>query len=263
MSDEDPVLVHEADGVAHVVLNRPEARNALNLPMCHGLSEAFARLDADDGVGAVLLRANGPAFCAGADLKEREGRDESWVRRRRLASFAAYEAIERCSKPVVALVHGAVVGSGGEIAMSCDFIVAADDASFRFPEPHWGTVGATQRLQRVIGKRRAKELLFTARTMPVDEAADVGLVARTVPAAELAAEGERVAATIASAPRLAMSLTKQAIDLGSETDLPKGIRIEMAAIERCLADGGWRGGVEDFATAMRESRSRAAAGEGS
>ncbi|GAA4231826.1 enoyl-CoA hydratase [Actinomadura meridiana] len=262
MTEDEPVLVREADGVAHVVLNRPEARNALNLPMCHGLSEAFTRLDADDSVGTVLLRANGPAFCAGADLKERDGRDENWVRARRIASFAAYEAIERCSKPVVALVHGAVVGSGGEMAMSCDFIVAADDATFRFPEAHWGTVGATQRLQRVIGKRRAKELLFTSRVMPVDEAADVGLVARTVPAAELLAAGEKIAATIAGAPRLAMALTKQAIDLGSETDLAKGIRIEMSAIERCLADGGWRGGVEDFAAAMRESRARSTAQEG-
>ncbi|TYB42206.1 enoyl-CoA hydratase/isomerase family protein [Actinomadura chibensis] len=251
---DDPVLVEEADGVAHVVLNRPESRNALNLAMCHRLNEVFARLDAADDIGAVLLRAAGPAFCAGADLKERKGRDEGWVRARRLASFAAYEAIERCAKPVVALVHGPVVGSGGEIAMSCDFIVAADDATFRFPEPHWGTVGATQRLQRVVGKRRAKELLFTSRTMPAAEAVAVGLVARTVPAAELLATGAELAATIAGAPRLAMALTKQAVDLGAETDLAKGIRIEMAAIERCLADGGWRGGVEDFAAAMRAGR---------
>ncbi|MFC6882258.1 MULTISPECIES: enoyl-CoA hydratase/isomerase family protein [Actinomadura] len=246
--DDDPVLVSRSGGVAHVVLNRPAARNALNLAMCHRLSEAFARLDADGDVRAVLLRANGPAFCAGADLKERRGRDEPWVRSRRLASFRAYESIERCAKPVVALVHGPVVGSGGEIAMSCDFVVAAGDATFRFPEPHWGTVGATQRLQRVIGKRRAKELLFTARTMAVEEAVAVGLVARTVPAGELLAAGERLAETIAGAPALAMSLTKQAVDLGSQTDLTSGIGIEMAAIERCLADGGWRGGVDAFAS---------------
>ncbi|WP_242614549.1 enoyl-CoA hydratase/isomerase family protein [Actinomadura roseirufa] len=246
-ADEEPVLVHRDGAVAHVVLNRPAARNALNLAMCHRLRETFARLDADGGVRAVLLRANGPAFCAGADLRERKGRDESWVRSRRLASFAAYEAIERCAKPVVALVRGAVVGSGGEIAMSCDFIVAAGDATFRFPEPHWGTVGATQRLQRVIGRRRAKELLFTARIMGAEEAMAAGLVARIVPAAELAAAGERLAETIARAPGTAMALTKQAIDLGAETDLATGIRIEMAAIERCLADGGWRAGVDAFA----------------
>ena len=240
------MLLHQADGVAEVVLNRPHARNAVDLEMCHQLRAVFERLDAEDSVRAVMLRANGAAFCAGADLKERKGRDESWVRSRRLASFAAYSAVERCAKPVVALVHGAVVGSGGEIAMSCDFIVAADDVTFRFPEPHWGTVGATQRLQRVIGKRKAKELLFTSRVMPVEEAAAAGLVTRVVPAAELRAEGERIAATIAGAPPLAMALTKQAIDLGSETDLDNGIRIEMAAIERCLADGGWRRGVESF-----------------
>ncbi|TDD91479.1 enoyl-CoA hydratase/isomerase family protein [Actinomadura rubrisoli] len=256
--DEEPVLVSTTGDIAHVVLNRPAVRNALNLPMCHGLREAFVRLDADPGVRVVLLRANGPAFCAGADLQERKDRDEAWVRSRRLASFAAYEAIERCAKPVVALVQGPVVGSGGEIAMSCDFVVAADDASFRFPEPHWGTVGATQRLQRVIGKRRAKEMLFTSRTMGVEEAFAVGLVARTVPAAELVAAGERLAATIAGAPGPAIALTKQAIDLGSETDLANGIRIEMAAIERSLADGGWRDGVRAFADGGARARENGA-----
>lgn len=247
---DSPVLTTRKDGVAHVVLNRPRARNALNLTMCHGLREAFAALDADDDVRAVLLRANGPAFCAGADLKERTGRDEGWVRSRRLASFAAYDAIERCAKPVVALVHGPVVGSGAEIAMSCDFVVGADDTTFRFPEAHWGTVGATQRLQRVVGKRRAKEMLFTARVMAADEAAAVGLLARVVPAGGLLAAGDGLAAEIAQAPALSMALTKQAVDLGSETHLGNGIRIELAAIERCLADGGWRQGVEEFASAV-------------
>lgn len=246
MPQQNSVLLNQTDGVAEVVLNRPEARNALDLGMCHELRAVFEHLDADDTVRVVLLRAAGSAFCAGADLKERKGRDESWVRSRRLASFAAYSAIERCAKPVVALVHGAVVGSGGEIAMSCDFIVAADDVTFWFPEPHWGTVGATQRLQRVIGKRKAKELLFTSRVMPIDEAAASGLVTRVVPAAELRSEGERIASAIAGAPPLAMALTKQAIDLGAETDLDNGIRVEMAAIERCLADGGWRQGIERF-----------------
>ncbi|WP_233507906.1 enoyl-CoA hydratase/isomerase family protein [Spongiactinospora gelatinilytica] len=235
---DGPVLVRHDGSVAHVVLNRPAARNALNLAMCHRLREVFEDLDSDGDVRVVLLSANGPAFCAGADLKERHGHDAAWVRRRRLASFAAYETIERCAKPVVALVRGPVVGSGGEIAMSCDFIIAGDDTTFRFPEPHRGTVGATQRLQRVIGRGRAKELLFTARVMDVREAAAVGLVARVVPADDLLAEGARTAETIASAPPLSIGLTKQAVDLGSETDLGNGIRIEMAAIERCLADGG-------------------------
>ncbi|GAB3504575.1 enoyl-CoA hydratase/isomerase family protein [Amycolatopsis cihanbeyliensis] len=241
------VLVETTGPVARVVLNRPHARNALNLPTCLALREAFERLDAEPGTRVVLVEGNGPTFCAGADLKERSGKDAAWVRGRRQASFAAYEAIERCSKPVVALLHGAVVGSGGEIAMSCDFAVATSSASFRFPEPHWGTVGATQRLQRVIGPRRAKELLFTNRVMTAAEALRVGLVTRLVEPEELATTGAELAARIAEAPELAITLTKQAVDLGTETDLDRGIRIEMAAIERNLAEGGSRAEVDTIA----------------
>lgn len=241
----DTVLLQREGAIARVTLNRASARNALNLPMCIALREAFTALDADAEVRVVLLDALGPVFCAGADLKERQDKDEAWVRSRRLASFAAYETIERCSKPVIAVVDGPVVGSGGEIAMACDFIVASRAASFRFPEPQWGTVGATQRLQRVIGKRRAKELLFTGRDMPVDEAYGLGLVARIVDAVGPAAD--EIARTIAKAPPLAMALTKQAVELGEEVALATGIRIEMAQIERVLADGGWRAGIEAFA----------------
>jgi enoyl-CoA hydratase/carnithine racemase len=241
--------------VARVTLNRPAARNALDFPMCHALREIFEALDGDSPVRVVLLDAVGPVFCAGADLKERHDKNEEWVRSRRIAAFAAYDAIERCSKPVVALVQGAVVGSGGEIAMSCDFIVAASTATFRFPEPQWGTVGATQRLQRVIGKRRAKELLFTGRVMPAEEAHGLGLVARLVPLKDLQTTGESIAANIANAPPLAMALTKQAVDLGEEVALATGIRIELAHIERCLAHGEWRRGIEAFAQERAESRS--------
>jgi enoyl-CoA hydratase/carnithine racemase len=243
----DSVLLQRRDGgIVRVTLNRLEARNALNLPMCQALRQTFEQLDAEPDVRAVILDASGPAFCAGADLKERHGRDESWVLARRQAAFAAYEAIERMRRPVIALVHGAVVGSGGEIAMSCDFIIAADDASFRFPEPQWGTVGATQRLQRIIGRHRAKELLFTGRAMSVEEACRVGLVTRVVPRDTLQATGLEIANAIAKAPPLAIALTKQAIDLGSQTTLQAGIQIERAAIERCLGESDWRQGIEAF-----------------
>lgn len=241
------VHVDVADGIARVELARPEARNALDLPMCRQLREAFEELDADDSVRAVLLSGRGPVFCAGADLKERVGKDETWVRRRRLASFAAYTAIEQCRRPVVALVQGAVVGSGGEITLAADFALAAEGTVFRFPEPHWGTVGATQRLQRVIGKRRAKELLFTNRPLDAEEAARLGVVTRVVRAGELAGAGTETARSIAAAPPLAIALTKRAVDLGAETDLDRGIRIELAAIDQNLADGGWRDGVARFA----------------
>lgn len=240
MADPQRVRLGVDGAIAHVELVRPEARNAVDLPMCLQLRAAFEEIDADDDIRVVLLSAQGPAFCAGADLKERTGKDASWVRRRRVASFAAYAAIEQCRRPVVALVHGAVVGSGGEITLAADFALAAEGTTFRFPEPHRGTVGATQRLQRAIGKRRAKEMLFTGRTVDAAEAAELGIVSRVVPASELADAGAETARAIAGAPPLAIALTKRAVDLGAETDLDRGIRIEMAAIEQCLADGGWR-----------------------
>ncbi|MFF4244725.1 enoyl-CoA hydratase/isomerase family protein [Streptomyces sp. NPDC001822] len=244
--DAPRVTCAVTDGIARVELARPEARNAVDLRMCRELRSVFEELDAADDVRVVLLSARGPAFCAGADLKERAGRDAAWVRRRRLASFAAYQAVQECRRPVVALVHGAVVGSGGEITLAADFAVAAESTTFRFPEPHWGTVGATQRLQRAIGKRRAKELLFTGRSMSAAEALDLGVVSRVVSDDLLAQAGADVATAIAGAPALAISLTKRAVDLGSETDLDRGIRIEMSAIEQCLSDGGWRDGVDRF-----------------
>ncbi len=254
MADSTFVRVERDGAVASVILARAEARNALNLAMCHGLTEA---LSVDPEVRVVLVRAEGPVFCAGADLKERTGRDEAWVLKRRHASFHAYDTIGRCPKPVVAVVQGPVVGSGGEIAMSCDFVVASTAATFRFPEPQWGTVGATQRLQRVIGRGRAKELLFTGRTMGVDEAYGLGLVARVVEPDALEAMAREIAAQIAAAPPLAMALTKECVDLGSETDLESGIRIELKAIERNLAESDWRSGIADFA----DSIGKKAAGE--
>lgn len=246
MTDESPVLCKREGAIARVTLNRPQARNALNLPMCQALKKTFEELGTDSTVHAVLVDAAGPAFCAGADLKERQGRDEQWVLARRREAFTAYEAIERCRCPVIALAHGAIVGSGGEIAMSCDFILAADNASFQFPEPQWGTVGATQRLQRFVGRARAKELLFTGRTFSAEEAYRMGLVARVVPRPDLERLGLETARAIAAAPGLAMILTKQAVDEGSQTTLQAGIQIELNAIERCLNLSDWRQGIDAF-----------------
>jgi enoyl-CoA hydratase/carnithine racemase len=255
MTDEPTVVIERMDQIVHVVLNRPQARNALNLPMCLELRQAFEEIGAEGDLRAVIVSGRGPVFCAGADLKERQGRDAAWIRNRRLAAFQAYTTIERCPLPVIGLINGPTVGSGGEIAMSCDFAIASEDASFRFPEAHWGTVGATQRLQRVIGRARAKELLFTGRELPASEALALGLLARVVPSEALAEAGLEAARRIAEAPPLAMRLTKQAMDLGARTDLDTGIGIELAAIERVLADGAWKGGIEKFA----ETVGRAAA----
>ena len=227
-----------ADGVGSIALDRPEVRNALNFEMCEALLAAIKRA-ADEDARLVFVRGNGPMFCGGADLKERQGKSEQWVRERRLTAFAAYEALEALPMPCIALVHGAAIGSGVEIAGACDFIVATPQASFRTPEAQRGTVGATQRLPRILGKRLAKDLMFTGRALSAEEAREAGFVARIV--ADLDAAAAEIAAAITKAPALALRLAKRAIDRGVELDPPGARAVEIAAIEEQLASGQWMG----------------------
>jgi enoyl-CoA hydratase len=227
-----------ADGVATIALNRPEVRNALNLEMCEALLAVTRRIIEEDA-RVVFVRGNGPVFCGGADLKERQGKSEQWIRERRLKAFAAYEALEALPMPCIALVHGAAIGSGVEIAAACDFIVATPDVTLRTPEAQRGTVGATQRLPRIVGKRLAKDMMFTGRALTAEEAREAGFVARIAP--DLDAARAEIAAAIVKAPPLAMRLGKRAIDRGIELD-PKGAReAELEAIEEQLASGQWMG----------------------
>lgn len=233
------VRVDVRDGVATITLNRPESRNALNLETCDALLSAATRMD--DAIQLVLVRANGPVFCAGADLKERQGMDAAQVRERRMKAFAAYAALEALPMPAIAVVEGPAIGSGCEIAAACDFIVATPQASFRIPEAIRGTVGATQRLPRILGKRLAKDLMFTGRTLTAEEAERHGLVARLVPKDELDAVLSEIAKIVVAAPAGSLRLAKRTIDRGTELD-PKGaLETELAAIEAQLAAGAWMG----------------------
>lgn len=223
-----------AGGVATIALNRPEVRNALNLEMCDALIERVKTLDAH----LVFVRGNGPVFCGGADLNERKGKSEQWVRERRMRAFAAYAALEALPMPCIALVHGAAIGSGVEIAAACDFIVATPGATFRTPEAQRGTVGATQRLPRIIGKRLAKDLMFTGRALTAQEARDAGFVARI---GDLDEERRAIAESILKAPPLALKLAKRTIDRGIELDPQGALGAELEAIEEQLAAGQWMG----------------------
>ena len=226
-----------AEGVATIALDRPQARNAVNLEMCEALIHATAQVGND--IRVVFVRGNGPAFCGGADLKERAGKSEAWVRERRLKAFMAYEALEALPMPCIALVHGAAVGSGVEIAAACDFIVATPDATFRTPEAQRGTVGATQRLPRVLGKRLAKDLMFTGRALGAEEALRAGLVSRLSDNLDLAAA--EIAKQITQAPPLALALAKRCIDRGVELDPAGARRTEIEAIDEQLSSGSWMG----------------------
>jgi enoyl-CoA hydratase len=213
-------------------------RNALNLEMCEALLDT-ARKIVQNEARLVFIRGNGPAFCGGADLNERKGKSEAWIRSRRMRALEAYGAIEALPMPCVALVHGAVIGSGVEIAAACDFIVATPGATFRTPEAQRGTVGATQRLPRTLGKRLAKDMMFTGRTLTAAEAQTAGFVARV--SASLDAEKRAISEQIFKAPSFALALAKRTIDRGVELDPQGALQAEIEAIEEQLASGQWMG----------------------
>ncbi|NOG73151.1 enoyl-CoA hydratase/isomerase family protein [Roseicella sp. DB1501] len=229
-------------GLVTLRLNRPAARNAFDLAMAEAIV-AQARRAAADGARLVLVRAAGPVFCAGADLKERRGMGEDAVRARRLKGFAAYAAIEALPMPVAAVVEGPAIGSGCEIAAACDFVVATPAASFRTPEALRGTVGATQRLPRVLGRRLAKDMMLTGRSLSAAEALAHGLVTRLVAPEALEAELAGLAAAILAAPPLALRLAKRCIDEGAERDPRGALATELLAIEESLGADEWRAGM--------------------
>jgi enoyl-CoA hydratase len=221
--------------IATITLDRPDARNALNGAMCEDLRRVASEVDA--AIQLVFVRASGPVFCAGADVKERVAMSTDEVRARRLKAFAAYHALESLPMPVVAVVHGPALGSGVEIAAACDFIVATTDAVFGTPEALRGTVGATQRLPRVLGKRLAKDLMFTGRRLSAAEAQAAGFVARVVLPEKLEHELANISQTIVVAPSQAIRYAKQCIDRGVELDPQGALGLELMAIEAQLAQG--------------------------
>ncbi len=227
--------------VATITLNRPDARNAVNLAMCEDLLTAARAAAADESLRLLFIRGAGPVFCAGADLKERSGKAREWVRERRLKAFAAYDAIGSLPMPVVAVVHGAALGAGVEIAAVCDFVVATPDAVFGTPEAQRGTVGATQRLPRIIGKRLAKDLMFTGRRLSAEEARLAGFVSRIYEQNALEKAIEEIATSILAAPPAAIRLAKRCIDRGVELDPQGALAVELAAIDEQLASGSWLG----------------------
>jgi enoyl-CoA hydratase len=244
--DYSTIRLTVAEHVATLWLSRPDSRNALNVLMCKELVAACDRLRADDGVHVVLVRGAGSVFCAGADLKERQGMSMQEMIARRVDGFTAYGAIEALPKATIAVVHGAAFGAGCEIAAACDFIVASEDGQFKYPELGWGTVGATQRLPRIVGRRAAKELLYTGRTFTAREAHELGLVTRLFPAASLEGQVAEMAAAIARANPLTLALTKRSIDLGLETTRDGAMAVELLAIQENLRGSDWQGAIAGF-----------------
>lgn len=232
--------------IASLTLSRPESRNALDSTMCTELVAVCEAIAANSDVHVVLIRGDGPVFCAGADLKERKHMSTDQITARRVKGFMAYAAIERLPQAVIAVVHGPAFGSGCEIAGASDFILASTEAKFRYPEVGWGTIGATQRLPRMVGTRIAKELLFTGRTVEAAEAKDIGLVNHVYPAHELEARAQEMAEKIAASAPLAVRLTKRCVDQGVETTREGAMAVEMIAIDENLRHSDWKRAIASF-----------------
>src|SRR5437762_12692308 len=246
------LLVTRSDDrhVVTVVLNRPEQHNAMNTAMGEELLACFEALAHDADARAVVFTGAGDkAFCAGGDLKERNGMtDEAWRAQHVIFEQAAFRVL-RCPVPVIAAMEGFALAGGCELAILSDFIVAAETAVFGVPETTLGIfpgIGGTQLLPRILGAPLAKELIFTGRRMKVDEAKAAGLVNHVVPKGQARARALEIAATIAANGPVAVRQAKKAINWGSETDLETGMALAIEAYNVTVTTDDRLEGVRAF-----------------
>jgi len=244
------VLLERDGHLAHLVLNRPHVLNAIDNELAEDLSTLCDTLASDPDVWLVVFRGAGErAFSAGADLKaRRDMTPEQWVEQRALLR-SMFQKLRGIQQPMIAAVHGYALGGGTELAMLADFIIASDDAVFGLTEVSLGIIpggGGTQNLARLIGRSRAKELIFTARRIPADEAFRLGLVNRVVPRAQLLSTVEAVAAEILKNSPFAVRQAKWAIDQGVDLPLVDGFGKEHEAYMRAISSDDRREGIAAF-----------------
>ena len=243
----ETIIVERRGRVGIVRLNRPQALNALNATLRNEILSAVEAFDADADVGCILITGSDKAFAAGADIKEMA--DKSYIDIFRADYAADYERLARVRKPVIAAVAGFALGGGCELAMMCDFIIAADNAKFGQPEIKLGIIpgiGGTQRLTRAVGKAKAMDLILTGRMMDAAEAERSGLVARVVPAASLMEEAIKVAETIAAMSQPSLLAAKEAVNRSFETSLAEGVRFERRVFHALFATKDRKEGMAAF-----------------
>ena len=246
----DTIAVRRHGHVAEIVLDRPEAHNALSTAMAGELAAACADVAADRAVRAVVLSASGEkAFCVGADLKERNAFGDADLMRQRPVFRAAFGGVMDLPQPTVAAVFGFALGGGSEFALACDLIVADETAVFGLPEVTVGVVpggGGTQTLVRRIGWSRAADLILTGRKVPAVEAYELGIVNRLVAAGQARDAALELAATIAGNSPVGTRAAKRALRLGAGVDLRAGLDIEDAAWRSVAFSGDRHEGVAAF-----------------
>ena len=244
----ETLIVDVKDHVALIRLNRPEALNALNLHLMQELSAALTAMDSDDAVRCIVITGSEKAFAAGADVKEMADKSYADVFMGDLYGPES-EAILRVRKPIIAAVAGFCLGGGCELAMMCDFILAADTAKFGQPEINLGIIagmGGTQRLTRAVGKAKSMELHLTGRFMDAAEAERAGLVARIVPATDLVDDALKTAGKIAAKSAVALRAAKEAVNRAQETSLREGVLHERRLFHAMFATADQKEGMAAF-----------------
>ena len=236
--NENILLAEERDGVMVLTINRPQVMNSLNFPLLHALGEQIESVRFKTRTRVIIITGAGEkAFCAGADLKERATLTPDQVKEFIFTIRNLFTAIELLNKPVIAAVNGIALGGGTELALAGDIRIASKNATMGLTETRLAIIpgaGGTQRLPRLVGKGKAKELIFTGRLVDVAEALDIGLVNKICEPDELLDECQKMAAMIRETGPIAIEQAKYAINYGLETDLYSGLAIESNAYWVCI-----------------------------
>lgn len=243
------ILVDIKEPVGLITLNRPEALNALNGQLMDELTAALRAFEADPEIRATVITGSNKAFAAGADIKEMQDKGYMDVFMEDFIT-ANWEEASHCRKPVIAAVAGYALGGGCELAMMCDFILAADNAKFGQPEIKLGVIpgaGGSQRLTRFVGKSKAMEMILTGRMMDAEEAERAGLVSRIIPVDDLLDEALATAQKIAELSLPATMIAKEAVNRAYETTLAEGIRFERRVFHSLFATEDQKEGMSAFA----------------
>ncbi|MDR2181000.1 MAG: enoyl-CoA hydratase/isomerase family protein [Synergistaceae bacterium] len=252
------LLLEVENGIAVVTINRPKSLNALNSETLAELNECFTDIEKRDDVKVLILTGSGEkSFVAGADISEMVNNNAIGGRQMALLAKVAFEKLENMRQVTIAAVNGFALGGGCEIAMACDIRVASENAKFAQPEVGLGTIpgfGGTQRLARLVGKGRAKELIFTTDMIDAQEAYRIGLANKVVPLAELIDKCKEIAKKIMAQSSYAVSLAKAAINAGLDVDLNSGLKLEADLFGLTFATADKKEGMTAFVEKRKEKK---------
>ncbi|NSX56570.1 enoyl-CoA hydratase-related protein [Parasulfitobacter algicola] len=253
----ETIIVDISDHIATITLNRPDVMNALNATLLNELTDAVQDADRNEKVRCMIITGSEKAFAAGADIKEMS--DKSFVDMFRSNYFVDnHDKIMQVRKPIIAAVAGFALGGGCELAMMCDFIIAAENAKFGQPEINLGVIagiGGTQRLTKLVGRAKSMDMHLTGRFMKADEALQSGLVSRVVPLKNLMEEAQAAAHKIAEKSQLAIMAAKEAVHFAEQAGLREGIQFERRVFHSLFATEDQSEGMAAF-MAKREAQFR-------